>query len=123
VATVPLGPAQADITGARAGDRNAFQLTVQSKGAPFNLTGQTITAQARLTSLDVAHLDAVIDIIDATGGICVVRWPGDDVRTLLNGKATWTGVWDLQIQATGQDPITLIGGAFTAVMDVTRVGP
>jgi hypothetical protein len=120
VATVPLGPAQVDLTGVRAGDRNAMTLTITSRGAPYNLTGKTVTAQARLNSLDTNALNAVVDITDPTGGICIVRWPGDAVTTMLAGKDTWKGVWDLQVQAAGEDAVTLVAGNFAAVMDVTR---
>ena len=122
MATVQLGPAQVDLLGVRAGDQNALTLTITSKGKPFNLTGKTITASARATVLDAQALDAVVEIVNAAGGVCTVRWPGTAVTQILAGKDTWKGVWDLQVQATGEDAQTLVEGSFTAVMDVTR-GP
>jgi hypothetical protein len=120
VATVQLGPAQVDLAGVRAGDQNALTLTITSKGKPFNLTGKAVAASARASVLDSVSLDAVIDITNALGGIVTARWPGDAVTQILAGKATWQGVWDLQVQGTGEDAQTLVEGSFTAVMDVTR---
>lgn len=120
MATVPLGPATVDLTGVRAGDQNAITLTITSKGAPYNLTGKTVTASARATPIDTISLDAVVDVTNAAGGVCVVRWPGDAVTEILAGKDAWKGVWDLQVAAPGEDALTLVAGRFSVVMDVTR---
>lgn len=117
---LPLGPALLDITGVRAGDRNLITLTLTSGGTPMDLTGLTPAAQARLNPMDANALTAVTEVVDAVGGVVTVRWPGEAVRTILAGKAAWTGVWDLQIGAPGEDPVTVVAGAFAAVMDVTR---
>lgn len=117
---VPLGPACVDLEGVRAGDRNLMTATLTSKGAPVNLTGYTVTAQARKKSTDSAALDAVVTIVNALTGDISIRWPGDDVTALLAGKATWNGVWDLQIEQVGSDPLTVAAGNFHAYMDVTR---
>jgi len=120
--TVPLGPACVNITGIRAGDRNEMTFTVMSKGAPVDLTGMTVTAQARkkATDPDPAALEAVVDITDPVNGTGTLRWPGDDVRTLLGSSAKWTGVWDLQVGDGVSDPTTIAAGSFDAVSDVTR---
>jgi hypothetical protein len=117
---VPLGPACVDLTGVRAGDRNLVTATITSKGAPVNLTGYTVSAQARKKSVDTAALAAVVTVDNAALGQISIRWPGDAVTTLLDGKATWNGVWDLQIDQAGSDPLTVAAGKFSAVMDVTR---
>lgn len=119
--TVPLGPACVAITGVRAGDRNLITATVTAKGQPVDLTGKTLSAQARKTAQSTATaLDAVIAVVDALAGDITIRWPGDDVTALLAGKATWSGVWDLQVAEPGLDPLTIAAGPFTAEMDVTR---
>jgi hypothetical protein len=90
----------------------------------LDLTGYEVTAQARPKANDnETVLDAVVEVIDAATGQLVLRWPGEDVRVLMNGSTTWSGVWDLQIQAGTDDALTVIAGKFKAVMDVTRVTP
>jgi hypothetical protein len=118
---IPLGPAVVDIKGVRAGDRNVITITVTSDGTPVNLTGLTPSAQARKKSTDAdPALTAVVLVTDALAGKMELRWPGDAVLALLGTAATWTGVWDLQIDDAAQDALTLAAGSFEAVMDVTR---
>jgi hypothetical protein len=117
---VSLGPAAVDLTGIRAGDQNILSMTIHSKGTPLNLTGKTITAQARSTPLATTAIDAVITVVDAVGGQITIAWPGVTVATMLAGQAKWSGVWDIQMSAPGQDAVTLAAGKFGAVMDVTR---
>jgi hypothetical protein len=119
---INLAPAVVDVAGIRAGDRNLFQVTVRSGGSALNLTGYTITAQARDTAADEANiLDAVCTVTDATTGKIDVRWPGDDVRTWLGSSSTLKGVWDMQLDDGTNDPWTVIAGSFSAELDVTRV--
>lgn len=118
---VSLAPANLDMLGVRAGDRNLVQLTFLAGGLPLDLTGATIEAQARLTPTDAAAaVTGEIDVTDAAAGQLDLRWPGDDVRTLLGAEESWSGVWDLQSTMPGEDPVTLVAGRFTAAMDVTR---
>jgi hypothetical protein len=118
---VPLGPACANITGVRAGDRNLMTATISSKGEPVDLSGKTVTAQARKSVTDQgAALNAVIEVLDAINGQIAIRWPGADVTALLAGKKAWSGVWDLQVAEPALDPLTIAAGTFAAEMDVTR---
>jgi hypothetical protein len=119
--TVPLGPAVVNLTGVRAGDRNLISLTLTSKGTPYDLSGLAISAQARHKATDeTPAVTAVITIPpDPTLGELTMAWPGDQVAASLAGKASWQGVWDLQID-DGESVVTLLAGSFTAVLDVTR---
>lgn len=117
---VPLGPACVDITGVRAGDQNLITMTLTNNGAPMDLTGLILAAQARATPLDPEALDAVIVVTDALAGEIALRWPGDEVTTMLAGQTSWKGVWDLQVGDVGNDPVTVAAGKFSAVMDITR---
>ena len=118
---VPLGPACVDITGIRAGDRNLIVMTLSADGAPLDLTGLTVEAQARLTPVDPASISAVIDVVDAALGKIEIRWPGEEVRTVMANSLTWAGVWDLQIVDPEEtDPYTVVAGKFSASMDVTK---
>ena len=109
-----------DITGVRAGDRNEFQITLMTGGAKLNVTNMTFQAQARSTKSDTEHLDAIVSITDGPNGIILVHWPGDDVRSWLNGEVTKTGVWDLEMDDAVNEPLTVVAGAFTAELDVTH---
>lgn len=120
--TLHMGPQVQNIDGIYAGDRNLHHVFVVQNGVPVNLTGQVARAQARVkaTDVDPAPIEAVIEVVDAVDGHLQLTWPGDDVRTMLAGKATFKGVWDLQIASGDADPQTLIKGTFAAEMDVTR---
>lgn len=123
MAKVVLGPAVVDIAGVRAGDRNEIAFKLKMGGAPLDLTGLTLSAQARKesTSEDPPALVAVISDLDPPAGTGVLRWDGEQVRALLNGQATWSGVWDMQADdGTPGGPLTVAAGSFGAVMDVTR---
>lgn len=121
MATVNLGPAPLDMTGVRAGDRNAVGVAITASDAPFDLTGYVITAQARDTAIGTIVVNAVIENISAAAGTFRLRWPGEDVRALFTGaQVNWAGVWDLQIKKAGEDPITVAAGIWAAQMDVTK---
>lgn len=117
---VPLGPACVDITGVRAGDKNLMSMTLTSDGAPMDLTGLVVSAQARATPTAVEMIAAVVEVTDPLAGTITVRWPGDEVTSVMAGKATWKGVWDLQVGDGTTDPTTVAAGKFSADMDITR---
>jgi hypothetical protein len=118
---INLAPAPVDVAGIRAGDRNLFQITIRQSGSALDLTGYTITAQARATPPDTVHLDAVCAITDATNGKVDVSWPGDAVTAWIGTHTVQKGVWDLQLDdGSGGDPWTVIAGSFSAELDVTR---
>lgn len=106
-----------------AGDRNSqtfeFYATADT---PWDLTGATLRAQARLDALDAAvAIEALCTVDDAVGGIVTVSWDGELVRALLAGAESWAGVWDIElIEAAQTLPVTLLAGKFTAQLDVTR---
>jgi hypothetical protein len=105
-----------------AGDANAERFEFLADGSPWDLTGAELHAQARsaATSQEVA-LTAVITAVDASRGQFDVAWDGDDVRALLDGQASWSGVWDLQVLEAGQVlPTTVVAGTLAVQMDVTR---
>ena len=118
---IDVGPAKLDLLRIRAGDRNAFNVKLTDSNGIVNLTDKVIEAQARIRPTDPAiAVSAVITMTDVAQGEFEMRWPGEDVRDVLAGADTWSGVWDLQITEPGQDPQTLVAGAFTIESDVTR---
>lgn len=122
MASLVSGPAQCDWT-VYAGDRNLVPFVFTTDSAPWDLTGAVITAQARKTDTDAdSSIEAVCVVTAAPIGAATVEWDGELVRALMTGtENTWTGVWDLQILEQGETlPRTLLRGAFTAKMDVSR---
>jgi hypothetical protein len=119
---IDLGPPQVDLLRVRAGDRNVINLKLKHGLTAVDVTGWVLEAQARHTAIspDPPALTAVVTVVDGPGGIFEIRWPGDDVRTLLAGLDEWKGVWDLQRNNDPNDPETLMAGKFTAEEDVTR---
>lgn len=119
---VPLAPVVVDLLGVRAGDRNQIDVTLTSKGTPMNLSGLTVTAQARKKSTDPdPAITAVCTVTQASQGKLNLYWPGEDVRALLAGAATWKGVWDLQVDNGEVDgAATVAAGKWEAEQDVTR---
>lgn len=107
-----------------AGDRNRqqFQFLADDGQAPWDLTGATLRAQARLSATDpTIGLEAAVTIDDPPAGLVTIAWDGEEVRTLLAGEDSWAGEWDLELVEAGQTlPVTPLAGAFTAAMDVTK---
>jgi hypothetical protein len=107
-----------------AGDVNEQTLQVLRDGDPVDLTGATVTAQARRTPNDpVVALTAVVTMVEPAKGILTVAWDGNTVRALLGDDASWIGVWDLDVLPAGSSDgssVTVADGAVTANMDVTR---
>jgi hypothetical protein len=80
-----------------------------------------VAAQARHQPTDPdPAVTALAAVADAEAGVITLQWPGDAVRSLLDGNASWVGVWDLQLVETGLDPLTVAAGSFAAESDVTR---
>jgi hypothetical protein len=91
-------------------------------GDPWDLTGSTVTAQARASRIaaDPPALTATVTVIDATDGTVEIAWDGEEIRAALGAESTWEGVWDLQVVESGGDILTAVAGRFLAEMDVTR---
>lgn len=121
-AVCDLNPARIDVIGVRGGDKNEMIMNLKQNGVALDVSDMTLEAQARGSSTDTgeAPLIAVVTIVDGPTGRVSVRWPGAQVTRVLAGAASWAGVWDLQQTEEGEDPVTLIAGAFQAVQDVTK---
>lgn len=117
-----LGPARLDLKRVRAGDYTTVQISIKEDGNPKDTTGAVVTSHVRKTAdADAIALDGIVTIVDETTGVYTVSFDGNDVRTLLGGRDSWDGVWDVQIVVQGTTfPVTLIAGSFGAEMDVTR---
>lgn len=122
MARIDSGPIKLDWS-VYAGDANRELFAVStSDGAPVNLSGVTLQAQARATAPDtLVAADAVVTPKDLALGQFYVQWDGAQLRALLAGKGQWSGVWDLQMDSGSPGGVeTLLAGLFTVTHDVTR---
>ena len=125
MATTPslcTGPQTLDWRCAYAGDTVQAAFRLLADGDPWDLTGATLTAQARRTSSDPdpAALTATVTVTDVVGGVALVKWDGEAIRALLGDASAWEGVWDMQVVEAGGTIRTVVAGRFIAAMDVTR---
>lgn len=120
--TLDVGPARLDLTRVRAGDYTTVQVSIKEDDSPKDTTGAVVSSHVRKTAdADAIAITGIIGTIDETQGVYTVSFDGADVRTLLGGRDTWDGVWDIQIILDGTTyPVTLTSGTFSAEMDVTR---
>jgi hypothetical protein len=108
-----------------AGDGISFRLIcTDSEGTPLDVSG-VIEAQVRV---DRAQVETVVefssDLTEAAQGIIVLSLTGTQTQELVahvsTKKGVFTGVWDIQWTATGEEPRTLCQGAVECLADVTR---
>ena len=102
-----------------AGDGAAVRIVISRSGEPIDVTGDH-EAQIRAKRLDPdPPIDTFsIDDSDAANGVLLLVLTGDQTAAFGDG---FTGVWDIQWTAEGAEPITLVQGKITCVIDVTRV--
>lgn len=124
---VRIGPAILNITGLRAGDQNAITMRLSREGVPLRLINEdgsdievSAHARRRLTDMGDPAMVAEIEYLDRETGQITMRWHGEDVRRVLAGTASWSGVWDLELKQEGGDPLTIVAGKLRATQDVTR---
>lgn len=122
MASLQMGPGAVDLLGVRAGDRNIVTVELTTDGAPWDLTGAALLAQARKSNSDAdPALVATITPVDPAQGRFTLEWDGEEVRTLLGADTTWDGVWDLQVtEATQTLAETVAAGKLTCELDVSR---
>lgn len=110
------------------GDGISFKLICTNDAEPpepVNITGE-IEAQIRVDRLseDPAIVEFSSDLTDAATGEIVLSLTGDQTDDLIADpsvvKGKFTGVWDVQWTATGEEPRTLCQGKVECLADVTR---
>lgn len=125
VRVVSMVPARVDVT-CYSGDRNRLPLRVVgvAGGPGLDVTGAEIRAHVRRDRGDaLVVLAAEVEAVDVVAGLVAVVWDGGEVARVLAGERVWRGVWDVQITLPEwRLPVTPVGGSWTAVLDVTRVG-
>jgi hypothetical protein len=103
-----------------AGDGCAVKIVIRdntSSHNPIDVTG-THEAQIRVNRLDATVVEQFnFDLSDATDGVVILSLTGDQTSNLGDG---FKGSWDWQWTAAGSEPLTLVQGKITCVIDVSR---
>lgn len=107
-----------------AGDGFSIGLSCKNTaGAPIDLTG-AVVAQIRPDRLHpedppLAQFSSIM--VDAFQGIVTLVLSGEQTKDLVTeGEPNFNGVWDVQWEAAGKEPFTLVQGTVECVADVTR---
>lgn len=103
-----------------AGDGASLRLAVKtSQGAAYDLTGDVL-AQIRQQRDDTDPLVSfAVDMTTASSGSVLLTLTGDQTSQLV-AEGAFTGAWDVQWTPAGEEPTTLLQGAVTCALDVTR---
>lgn len=110
-----LSPAVLDLV-LYAGDGTTFEIDfVDENEATIDMSGFTWAAQIRKKRGVDPAFDLEFTTTNTVGGVLLVHVPAE-----ITAQLPKSGQWDLQATAAGQDPITLLQGAVTCNVDVTR---
>ena len=118
---ITFAPQVLDLT-LYAGDGDGFRMTITDPlGAPIPLTG-TMRAQIRTTREAPDPPSAVFDIDMSEGaqGVVNLKVPADQTQNLVTDTDSFSGVWDLEWTAEGEDPLTICQGNVECLRDVSR---
>jgi hypothetical protein len=114
---IDLTPAILDLV-LYAGDGEDFQLSfIDENKEPIDVSALLWTAQIRKTRKSEIASELEILTTDAAIGIITIHISAEITRALPT-----TGQWDLQCAPTiDADPLTILQGSVSCIMDVTRV--
>lgn len=104
-----------------AGDGAVIILNITTPdGQPVRITGP-IQAHIRRHRTDPTPMDQFKVVLDLhREGRAELSLTGQQTTQLLNGDPRFTGYWDAQLNRALQEPLTLVQGAITCALDVTR---
>ena len=118
--TISLVPTAVDLA-LYAGDGARLGIIVRDTAGEAVVLDGTVAAQIRAQRPDPVALEAFqVDIVDADAGSVVLSLTGEQTAGLLNGDAKFEGAWDVQWTPAGEQPLTVVQGKVTCVLDVTR---
>jgi hypothetical protein len=121
MAVINLQPQVLDLV-LYAGDGVELRFICQTPaGAPIDVTGG-VRAQIRVDRLsdDPPVADFTVGLVDAYQGVVVLTLTGDQTQDLVEPSGKFVGVWDLEWDASTDEPRTLVQGRVECVADVTR---
>lgn len=104
-----------------AGDGVSIRLSVTDNAdEPLPVDGE-ITAQIRKTRLDSeVVVEFATDLTNGDEGYVFISLTGEQTAALIVDKPVFKGVWDVQWEKTGEEPITLVQGKVECNADVSR---
>lgn len=110
-----------------AGDGVTINLRFVQAGEPLPMDDGLIKAEIRTNRLDPDPLVTwTVDASEAADGLITISLSGDQTRELMEDFrktqlwSAWKGVWDVQWQQTGTQPLTIFQGDCYCDSDVTR---
>lgn len=111
-------PGVLDLVGPRAikrGDTYDLPLVFTTpEGAAIDLTGRAYSAQVRRHPDATEKVDFTVELAEAVDGRIILHLDPDDTTTMTSG------VWDLQETISPTEVRTVVQGAVTVTLDVTR---
>ena len=118
-AEISLLPMNVDIE-LYAGDGASLRLVVQTiDGDPVPIDG-TVRAQIRASRTNPTIAASFTpDLSEGLDGVIALSLSGLDTASLVNGS-DFSGVWDVEWDATDREPITLLQGKATCSLDVSH---
>ena len=115
-----FAPTTLDLLNLRGGDDESIDMKLSQDGIPLDTTGGVVTAQIRKTAIsEEIAVSAQVTIEDASIGHYTILFQGADLTAALDGKASFSGVWDVQLVLAGTTS-TLLAGSANILSDVTR---
>jgi len=90
-------------------------------GAPIDVTGG-VRAHIRADRIsdDPPIAEFAVSLVDAYQGIVTINLTGEQTQELAEPSGKFVGVWDLEWDASEDEPRTLVQGRVECVADVTR---
>jgi hypothetical protein len=90
-------------------------------GAPIDVTGG-VRAHIRADRSSEAPIieQFAVSMVDAYLGLIVLKLTGEQTQNLAEPSGKFVGVWDLEWDASEDEPRTLVQGRLECVADVTR---
>jgi|KBSMisStandDraft_5_1062788.scaffolds.fasta_scaffold1680950_1 hypothetical protein len=110
--TISLVPQQADLK-LYSGDRAAIRLLVE--GGDVDLSTGVLLAQIKTSRAD-STAKATFDVAINADGSALLSLTGGDTTAL----GSFSGVWDCQWTPPGGEPVTVVQGKVSCVLDVSR---
>lgn len=104
-----------------AGDGIALRFKVTGvDDEPSPLDGVATSQIKGRRSDESPRLEWTVDDSEMATGIVVLSLTGEQTASLIVNGKTFSGVWDLQYQATGAEPLTFVQGKVVCNADVTH---